>query len=1184
MVGQPHSTARMSPSPDPARNATFGFPTEDDGATPTFGALAPSEEATLPESSELGETLSTLAVDSVADRRGLFGTLRVGPSESALSRPSCLPEYIELLDLVGGGSMGRVWAARDRRTEQALAVKESRLGGTSYIQALKREFRLGSDIVHPNVVGMGELFIDEQSCAITMEWVQGREFDVAWPEVGLREAFSALVEGLGAVHEAGLVHGDLKCRNVLVTAAGRVVLVDFGLAQVASPMAPALGGTLAYMAPEIRKGGSPSVAADLFALGVMLYRALTGQHPRWRDSTGSDSGARDLPFERPEVVAPDVDRSLARLAEQLMAEEPLDRPSLRTVLTVLGAGGVVPRTWWVPRPALEDQLLQASATGSGTRYVALVGPSGAGKSSLLRQFLARSAVRPVWSRCDPLEQVAWRGFDAIADQIPRSLGRPARWSEGVARDVLQAGALFPQLRGRPGDLPTTITDLGRQRAVASLAGLVNAASERVPLAVVVDDVQWLGRDARKLFPGFLAALQGDISVYLIARRTSDLPAGISWSVVDVSPIDPSALLSGELDAPPSFLRPPPRADSDVMSAWEAEVRADVAALGPDIETAVRWCALAGGPIELSHLKRLGVESATIRAAVRERVLRRQTEGRFRVVSVVHARVEGALDLSDFATVDARARLGEILATGPQRWARSAIVHLEQAGQPEAATMAMARAGHWALTRGAFDDAVALLQAARDRGAPPRAWGLVLGQALLALGRTHDAVAVWRAARESTEGIEQVRLSSRIIDLEFGHGRTKVGLDEIAAMLESVGEKLPASTVSAAWQALGFPAFQWFESAKAKASPDAVRLEALWHSARAISIVAPLTAAFVHLRHERLAERTQQPTALVLTASWRMWTQRGQGQSYRAAEARIHSLMHRHPEIVDQYPEIHHQIESSRAAGCLVGGELAEAGDRFDVVGTEWRAMRGECWEVRFCRAACLQARLHEWPLEESERLIEEFRAEAEALGDVRSSTVLALAAGHYLVLYRQGDPAAHARYVESAAAAWDDLLPPESELRLIVARAHVCLASGDIDGALQLMRSAPLRVTSLRSFHMGRMAFDGLHARILAHQPSVRRSVRQCLRLTRALRGTNADILVGQAAGLEAGLALHRGDEAEARRLRDEALLHLDRSRQVLMAVGLRESDDALRARGFADPQLFRRIVFGPEADGLHAL
>ena len=101
-------------------------------------------------------------------------------------------------------------------------------------------------------------------------------------EVRLRAAFAQLVAALVAIHRLGIVHRDIKPSNVLVTAEGRVVVLDFGLAaELTSDATPvgSLAGTPGYMAPEQALGQTPTPASDWYSVGVMLYEALTGQLP-----------------------------------------------------------------------------------------------------------------------------------------------------------------------------------------------------------------------------------------------------------------------------------------------------------------------------------------------------------------------------------------------------------------------------------------------------------------------------------------------------------------------------------------------------------------------------------------------------------------------------------------------------------------------------------------------------------------------------------------------------------------------------------------------------------------------------------------------------------------------------------------------------------------------------------------
>ena len=150
-------------------------------------------------------------------------------------------ERFEPHELLGRGGFGDVYRAYDRLHRQWVALKVLQHVDPIRLGRFKQEFRRTTTIRHPNVVRMHELFSNGEEWFFTMELVAGVSVfqyirgkglpgmltSDAWPR--LRHAFEQLVEGICALHEAGIVHGDIKPPNVLVTAEGRVVLLDFGL-------------------------------------------------------------------------------------------------------------------------------------------------------------------------------------------------------------------------------------------------------------------------------------------------------------------------------------------------------------------------------------------------------------------------------------------------------------------------------------------------------------------------------------------------------------------------------------------------------------------------------------------------------------------------------------------------------------------------------------------------------------------------------------------------------------------------------------------------------------------------------------------------------------------------------------------------------------------------------------------
>src|SRR5215467_7124341 len=194
---------------------------------------------------------------------------------------------------VAQGGMGVVYEAVDERLDRRIAIKCAKSG---YHKRLPPEVRNASEISHPNVCKTYEIhtaLTDEGEIDfLTMEFVEGdtlaeRLRDGALAAQEAQIVARQLCEGLAEAHRKQVVHGDLKTNNIILaqTAEGiRAVITDFGLARRPSSQQPAaqsgeLGGAPDYMAPELLKGGKPSVASDIYALGVMLYEMASGRRP-----------------------------------------------------------------------------------------------------------------------------------------------------------------------------------------------------------------------------------------------------------------------------------------------------------------------------------------------------------------------------------------------------------------------------------------------------------------------------------------------------------------------------------------------------------------------------------------------------------------------------------------------------------------------------------------------------------------------------------------------------------------------------------------------------------------------------------------------------------------------------------------------------------------------------------------
>jgi serine/threonine-protein kinase len=137
-----------------------------------------------------------------------------------------------------------------------------------------------------------------------------------------------ICEGLAAAHAEGVVHRDLKPANVLVDAAGRVKIADFGLAELSGGGGGKLAGTPSYMAPEQTTGTAVDERTDVWAVGVILYEMLCGRLPfRAKDAAGLYASIRESDPARPRTLVPDLPEALEAIVLKALAKRPGNRPA-----------------------------------------------------------------------------------------------------------------------------------------------------------------------------------------------------------------------------------------------------------------------------------------------------------------------------------------------------------------------------------------------------------------------------------------------------------------------------------------------------------------------------------------------------------------------------------------------------------------------------------------------------------------------------------------------------------------------------------------------------------------------------------------------------------------------------------------------------------------------------------------
>ncbi|MBW3575530.1 MAG: serine/threonine protein kinase [Actinobacteria bacterium] len=252
--------------------------------------------------------------------------------------PTTLANRYELVEVVGRGGMGEVWAGRDLRLGRSVAVKL--LSPAVALQAgvrerFQEEARSAARLNHPNVVLVLDSGEHEGTPFLVMELLSGRTLadEVASGPLDperVRRVGMDVLGALAASHRAGVLHRDIKPGNVLLTADGMAKVGDFGIAKSAEGLhltdAGMIVGTAAYLAPERIAGHPATPQSDLYAVGVVLYEALTGTKPFEADTPVSLLRAVEAHDIMPLAeVRPGLDPSLVATVERAMAKDPASR-------------------------------------------------------------------------------------------------------------------------------------------------------------------------------------------------------------------------------------------------------------------------------------------------------------------------------------------------------------------------------------------------------------------------------------------------------------------------------------------------------------------------------------------------------------------------------------------------------------------------------------------------------------------------------------------------------------------------------------------------------------------------------------------------------------------------------------------------------------------------------------------
>ncbi|TNC27850.1 serine/threonine-protein kinase [Amycolatopsis alkalitolerans] len=263
--------------------------------------------------------------------------------------------HYRLVEHIGSGAMGVVWRAVDERLERAVAVKQilaqpgmSEAERSSMRQRAMREAKNAARFQHPNAIVVFDVAEQDGDPCLVMEYLPSKSLSAVIAGQGtlplgqVARIGEQVASALVAAHRAGIVHRDIKPANVLLDEHGTAKITDFGISRAAGDLTLTqtglIGGTPAYLAPELARGSDPSSASDVFSLGATLYHALEGQPPY-----GNSSNQLALLYTAAngQVIPPRQSGKATALLMNLLRVEPDERPSMaeaRDRLAALASG------------------------------------------------------------------------------------------------------------------------------------------------------------------------------------------------------------------------------------------------------------------------------------------------------------------------------------------------------------------------------------------------------------------------------------------------------------------------------------------------------------------------------------------------------------------------------------------------------------------------------------------------------------------------------------------------------------------------------------------------------------------------------------------------------------------------------------------------------------------------------
>ncbi len=510
-----------------------------------------------------------------------------------------------LLSKIGEGGCGEVFRARDSLTGEDVAIKLIRAESTR--SRARREVAALRALRLPSVVHLRDEGVHGDSVFLVMDLVDGAPFPGAvgapasWKQI--RTTCLLLAEALARVHHAGIVHRDLKPTNVLVEGAGVPVMLDFGLARgdgVGETITQdrMVLGTPAYLAPETWSGHRSDARSDLYALGVMMFEALSGVVPH-HDASGALVLTDRLTKPAPslQAVAPSVPEPVCEIIERLLAPRAADRFADAGELAHAFIEQAFDDGWQLPDVGDDAQVERLCAAAAGRSPVDVGGPAGCGVARFLRRVerrLAGAGCDILWIERGRLPLESLLAVTGVQPGDSDSLTELVDRVGGALRARLEAGAVV--FAGAPQDIDPWSRDVLEEcRGAGALMRVAPPdASADVVLGAVPES------DLVELFhgPDRVLHLRED-AAHELWLRTEGMPDRVeaevrSWLRSGVARVDGDRLRveRAAIDGLRSGVRAAP------IRHWPVPVPSDLSA---ELVELLAWIHLAGGEVSFGVL-------------------------------------------------------------------------------------------------------------------------------------------------------------------------------------------------------------------------------------------------------------------------------------------------------------------------------------------------------------------------------------------------------------------------------------------------------------------------------------------------------------------------------------------------------------------------------------------------------